>query len=66
MTRAEGTLRFKCSACGKLTAGRLPREDRLHGDGTSYYPRRHHAADGELCPGVYEEAEWVVLPAPTR
>ena len=52
--------RFKCVVCGKLTAGRLPREHgRFYGDGTFRYPRRHKGADGKECRGVWDEAEWV-------
>lgn len=56
-----GTTRFKCVRCGKLTTGRIPVNPHNHrevGDGTFRYPRRHKL-NGELCPGVYEEAEWV-------
>lgn len=66
MTKEASTLRFKCEVCGKLTAGRLPREGRLPGDGTFYYPRRHLGADGAVCPGVFREAEWVEVPVTTR
>jgi len=51
MTRKQ---RFRCVVCGKITAGRLPRE----GDGTFYYPRRHKK-DGFPCPGNVYEAEWI-------
>ena len=47
-------VRFRCTSCGKLTAGRFPRG----GDGTFYFPRRHQAG-GQLCLGSYSEAEWV-------
>lgn len=54
------TTRFKCSACGKLTAGRLPRAGRHHGDGTYWFPRRHKR-DGKPCPGNIMEAEVVTV-----
>jgi hypothetical protein len=46
--------RIKCSVCGKITAGRLPREGNYKGDGTFWYPRRHNV-DGDFCPGNFEE-----------
>lgn len=53
-------LRYQCVKCGKLTAGRRPREHGRHyGDGSFFYPRRHKSAHGDPCPGVYEEATWV-------
>jgi hypothetical protein len=51
------TCKFKCSVCGKLTAGRLP----SGGDGSFYFPRRHKGSDGRPCPGNIEEAEWVTV-----
>lgn len=54
--------RFRCIVCGRMTAGRVPVDPHNHrrrGDGTVRYPRRHNGPDGELCPGCYEEAEWV-------
>ena len=54
--------RYKCVRCGKLTAGRKPKG----GDGTFIYPRIHRLPSvvntgkrGVLCPGNWEEAEWV-------
>lgn len=51
---------FRCTACGKITAGRVP----TGGDGTFRYPRRHKGPDGATCPGCYTEAEWVTVAAP--
>ena len=51
--------RFRCAVCGKLTAGRLPRDGRHTGDGTFWFPRRHDGADGRPCPGNIKEAELV-------
>jgi len=50
--------KFKCVVCGKITAGRMPVENKVHGDGSFRFPRRHYV-DGKLCDGVFEEAEWV-------
>lgn len=51
--------RFKCVVCGKITAGRLPREHRhCPGDTSFYFPRRH-SINGEQCDGSLKEAEWV-------
>ena len=44
--------RVKCSVCGKITCGRLPRNSREHGDGTFWYPRWH---DNGNCDGNYQE-----------
>ena len=46
--------RFKCVLCGKITAGRIPR----NGDKSMRFPRRHNA-NGKPCPGNVEEAKWV-------
>lgn len=46
--------RFRCIYCKRLTRGRKPRG----GDGSFYYPSLHKV-DRVICPGVYEEAEWV-------
>lgn len=52
--------RFRCVVCGKLTAGRLPRDGRhFPGDGSERWPRRHKGANGQLCDGVWQLAEWV-------
>jgi hypothetical protein len=52
--------RFKCVVCGKITAGRMPRDGHgSPGDGTFLYPRRHKGKDGNPCAGNIEEAEWV-------
>ena len=51
---------FKCIVCGKLTAGRIPRDESHHaGDLTARFPRRHKDHDGIPCPGNIQEAEWV-------
>jgi hypothetical protein len=50
--------RFQCRRCGKLTAGRMPRDSAATGDTSFRFPRRH-SIDGEICPGVFEEADWV-------
>lgn len=52
-------LRYKCVICGKLTEGRLPREDKFPGDGSEMWPARHRAADGEPCEGAWHYAEWI-------
>jgi hypothetical protein len=54
--------RFRCRVCGKLTAGRMPREGRASGDTSERWPRRHAVA-GRVCEGVYHLAEWVDVPA---
>ena len=54
--------KFKCVVCGKLTAGKIPFNfDRTNerGDGTFRYPRKHKLKNGKICPGTYQEAEWV-------
>lgn len=54
-------VRYKCSVCGKITRGRLPVSMTNHkerGDGTFYYPRKHWVS-GIVCPGTYQEAEWI-------
>lgn len=58
MTR---TTRFKCVVCGKLTAGKIPNPGVGWGpaDLSARYPRKHRDKDGEVCEGVYQEAEWV-------
>lgn len=38
--------RFQCRVCGKMTAGRGP---------LPYFPRVHRV-NGQICPGVYQEA----------
>jgi hypothetical protein len=50
--------RFRCVVCGKLTAGRMPREGREVGDTTARFPRRHHH-NGRPCPGNIQLAAWV-------
>jgi hypothetical protein len=50
--------KFKCAVCGKITAGRLPIQNKHKGDGSFRFPRRHYV-NGKLCDGVFEEAEWV-------
>ncbi|UTU07738.1 hypothetical protein CcrC1_gp054c [Caulobacter phage C1] len=59
MTEAGQPTRFKCVVCGKLSAGRLPREGRHVGDGSERFPRRHKGGDGADCPGNILYAEWV-------
>jgi hypothetical protein len=54
--------RFRCVVCGRLTAGRMPREGDAMGDTSERWPRRHTIA-GEVCAGVYRLAEWVDVPA---
>lgn len=56
--------RFRCTHCGKLTTGRMPRAKGEIGDGTARFPRRHKLA-GKSCPGNIREAEWVDVPAPS-
>lgn len=55
----ERRTRFRCTVCGKLGAGRMPREGKVKGDGSARFPRRHKGPSGRLCPGVHIEAEWV-------
>ena len=50
---------FRCSFCGKITSGRLPKNGRHKGDTTFIFPRRHKLLNGDDCPGNIEEAEWV-------
>ena len=53
--------RFKCVICGKLTAGKIPVNPSNHrekGDLTVRRPRKHKL-NGGVCPGTYQEAEWV-------
>lgn len=52
---------FRCSICGKLTAGRIPvgRNHNERGDGTFRYPRKHNDASGLPCYGNNREAAWV-------
>jgi hypothetical protein len=52
----SGVIRYECSTCGALTAGRKPRG----GDGSLMYPRRHKI-DGESCPGSELEATTVLV-----
>ncbi len=62
MSRVSGwklETRFRCVACGKLTAGRISREGRDRGDKTARFPRHHASDQGDPCPGIYTEAEWV-------
>jgi hypothetical protein len=52
--------RFRCVVCGKMTAGRLPRDGRhFPGDGSGRYPRRHKGVDGKPCKGNIELVDWV-------
>lgn len=52
--------RFMCPECGKLTAGRMPRDSHgSPGDGTLRFPRRHKDKSGNACPGNIAEAEWI-------
>ena len=45
-------MKVKCSVCGKITAGRLPRRTRHDiGDGTFWYPRRHKCV-GDIQEGL--------------
>lgn len=51
--------RYRCVVCGAVTAGRRPVHPHHHrerGDGTLYFPRRHHGPDGEPCVGNTEYA----------
>lgn len=43
--------KVKCAVCNKITAGRLPRDGNLKGDGSFYFPRRHKDKDGKGCKG---------------
>lgn len=58
MRRMKQRTRFRCVICGKLTAGRMPREGRHIGDGSARFPRRHKI-NGQPCAGNIREAEWV-------
>jgi hypothetical protein len=54
---------FKCAVCGKITAGRMPKNHSRHqGDTSGRFPRRHKGKDGKPCAGNIEEAEWVTIP----
>ena len=53
--------RFRCVVCGKVTAGRIGQDGGFRGDGSHRYPRKHRV-DGEVCPGVVQDAEWVDIP----
>lgn len=57
MRRSE-KFRVRCSACGKVTAARLPRHGKHKGDGTFWFPRRHKIS-GVDCRGNIEEAEMI-------
>ena len=55
--------KFKCSACGKLTAGRISRDGKQVGDTSARFPRRHKNKEGKACPGNILEAEWMEMRA---
>lgn len=57
-TRIKQRTYFKCVVCGKLTAGRVPRDGWIRGDRSERFPRRHNV-DGEPCPGNIEFTEWI-------
>jgi hypothetical protein len=50
--------KFRCVECGKISTGRIPHSGWMQGDLTFRYPRRH-LVNGEPCPGMLKEAEWV-------
>lgn len=50
--------KVKCSVCKKLCIPRLPREGRLKGDGTVWFPRRHRI-DSNDCEGNIIEGELI-------
>lgn len=52
---------FRCTFCGHISTGRIPRSGREVGDGTCRYPRRHKLGD-QVCEGVFREAEWLDVP----
>lgn len=55
--------KFKCVVCEKITAGRMPREGGIVGDGSFRYPRRHiNKETGKPCEGNIREAVWVEVP----
>lgn len=58
----SGETRFRCPVCLRLTAGRIPRERGASGDKSFRFPRRHHDANGQPCPGNVQEAEWIDVP----
>jgi hypothetical protein len=60
--RKKVETQFKCVVCGKITAGRVPREGHVEGDLSARFPRRHKGIDGKPCEGNIEEAEWVNVP----
>lgn len=60
-SQQETRTRFRCSVCGKLTAGRMPKK----GDTSARFPRRHYEQNGRLCPGVFRDAEWVDVETPS-
>ncbi|RYX80382.1 hypothetical protein EON83_28895, partial [bacterium] len=43
--------RYKCTLCGKLTAGKLVLTVSGHSD-CEHYPRRHYDANGAICKGT--------------
>ena len=46
--------KFQCAVCGKISAGRIPKD----GDLSGRYPRRHYV-NGIPCKGNIELAFWV-------
>lgn len=60
--KVKDPTRFRCVVCGKVTAGRRPRNPHNHrerADGTAMFPRWHYVG-GKPCEGNYSEAEWVI------
>lgn len=57
--------RFQCVVCGKITAGRWPRNPSNHrerGDGSVRFPRWHYVGQPPRpCDGNFSEARWVVV-----
>jgi len=58
---AGSAYRFRCTVCGKLTLGRLPRSGYHKEAGVEMYPRRHSGADRLQCAGNVLAAEWVIV-----
>lgn len=57
-------IKYRCVICGKVSAGRLPRQTgRNTGDTSFYYPRRHKV-NGKPCAGNIREAEVVAIKTP--
>lgn len=61
MAMTKPVTRFKCTVCGKLTAGKMPNPGAGWGpaDTSARFPRKHRDKKGKVCKGVYRFAEWI-------